>query len=76
MTTRSEARLKIVQACNIRKMDRAPRRHWLNLATRGKVHAEVTLLGPKQIQQAVCMARRFRLVDDSVLEAAGFRGAA
>ena len=70
--SRAAARTKIIQACNQRK-HRIVQRHRLCLATRGKIHAEITLFGPDQIQAAVCMARRFGLVDDATLAAAGYR---
>lgn len=61
---RAEARLRIIQACNRRKIGRA-RSSWVQVPPR--------LFGERQIQKAVCMARRFDLVDAEVLVAAGFR---
>ena len=57
---RNAARWKIIQAANnaMLRRPRSPR--------------PPTLLGMKQIQQAVCITRRRSLVDDATLAAAGY----
>jgi hypothetical protein len=63
---RNDARTAIIQAVNVWKL-------------RGRRYVGIfgyippKLLGPKQLQQAVCIARRNRLVKPEVLETAGFR---
>lgn len=63
---KQEARLKIIQACNNWKRNRQ--------LPIGKYVYMPTLYGSRHINQAVCMARRRRLVKSEVLEAAGYRG--
>lgn len=63
---RKEARERIIQAANNHALRRYRRsRHW------GRRYP-VCLLGPRHIHQAVFRCRQFGLVDDTVLEAAGF----
>lgn len=63
---RNDARWKIIQAANRWKMARM-------LPVGNMVYAP-KLFGMKQIQQAVSVARRRRLVKSKLLEEAGYRG--
>jgi len=57
----NSARWQIIQAANKHKVRTAP--SWFT----------PRLFGMRQLQQAVCVARRNRLVSGDVLMAAGFR---
>lgn len=66
---RLEARWAIIQAANTYRRTAHRARPFFSVA---RLQAPV-MLGMRQLQQAVCIARRQRLVGPEVLVAAGFR---
>lgn len=66
---RTEARLQIVRAVNAFKL----RFYRWNTSRIRRPLPQPRLIGLRQIQDAVCIARRNQLVDAHAFEAAGFR---
>jgi hypothetical protein len=65
--TKTDPRWLIIRAAN---------HHIVRTSQRRSPFIPPRLLGMRQIQQAVCVARRNRLIEPTILAAAGFRAKA